>query len=359
MRIRRSGRSGSSSASARSAHSRAALGAGQHPAGVGDRLAVDDLGDAGVEPFGLQDDLRGEVGDAGEVGDLAEVVQHPGDRLLRGGVGDAGLGQAAEGAVGGDGQFGQLAEGAGGGVPGGGPAGAHQGQGGGVAGNGVAQLADAEPRAGVDGADRGDARVAVGQVVRERGRGVFVAVGGDQQDRGVGGAGGDGVEPGGDLPVGGAGAGVPDQQEQGAVGQVEALGGPVFQLPAEVPHVQVHRDSRPVRVGQRQGTDAHAVGLPLIGVERLAEQLLGQRGLAHRGLAHDQDLRAPALDGRLGQGPQERQHRLSALGLHLPRRTGQMPVAAEVEVGQGGELPDRVRDRGQLVAARGRGGSGR
>ena len=187
---------------------------GEHPAGVGDRLAVNDLGDAGVEPFGLQDDLGGEVGDAGEVGDLAEVMQHPGDGLLGGGVGDAGLSQAAEGAVGGDGQLGQLVKGAGGGVPGGGPAGAHQGQGGGVAGNGVAQLADAEPRAGVDGADRGDARIAVGQVVRERGWGVFVAVGGDQQDRGVGGAGGDGVEPGGDLPVGGAGAGVPTSRNR-------------------------------------------------------------------------------------------------------------------------------------------------
>jgi hypothetical protein len=122
----------------------AAFGPGQHPAGVGDRLAVDDLGDAGVQPFRFQDDLRGELGVIGEVGDLAKVVQHPGDRLLGVRVGDADLGQAAEGAVGGDRQFGQFVEGAGGSVPGGRPASAHQRQGGGVAGNGALQFVDAE-----------------------------------------------------------------------------------------------------------------------------------------------------------------------------------------------------------------------
>jgi hypothetical protein len=91
---------------------------------------------------------------------------------------------------------------------------------------------------------------------------------------------------------------------------------------------------------------------PLIGIERLAAQLPGQRGLANRGLAHDQGLRAPPLDRLLAQRSQKRQHFRNALSLHLPRRTGQTPIAGEVEFSQSGELADRVRDLGQLVGGK-------
>ena len=223
-------------------------------------------------------------------------------------------------------------------------------------GDGAQQVRDAGAGGGVDGAHGDDLPVALRQVRGQRGGGGPVAAGGHHDDRRVRRPGRDRVQPWHDLSVGPARPGAPHQDHQRLVGEVEPLRGPVLQLAAEVPEVQVHADAGQAGMGQMELVDVDAVGHFLAGIEGRAAQLLDQRGLADRGLAHDQDLRAPQLDRGAGQGLQVGQDRPRPLGRDLGRRAGQLGVAVEAEGGQAGELPEPLREGRQPVGGEVEGG---